>query len=311
MADDDQNSNQDDQNPAAEQIAAAEAAAAAAKEAEDAAKAKEAEDAQKAKEAEEAGAVRKAAEAAEAEKAKKKEDEANKDNQDNQDDPDNKDDQDDDGPELDISKWGDAGDETANSVMRLLQNSGMEPDRASELFMVTEGEGDDAVTRVRKPGEIDRAALEKELGKTRADLVMAGVENWSAKHEANVKAVLDTVHEAAGGKEQWETAIAWANKNIEQADRDILAGMINQGGLQAKLAAEHIAVMYSNAPDTNALSGVELKGDTSGGNTGEAISSSEYVERREAAQRKLSGPQLAKAIAALDAARARGRKQGK
>lgn len=186
--------------------------------------------------------------------------------------------------ELDVDTWGHTGDEVGDSVLRMLQVSGITPDRAKEILTT----GDDGL-QIRDIQDIDCAALNKEVGKDKAQLIIAGIENWKNRNDAAVKETLDVVYSQAGGKENWDVAVAWANSNLTDEDRSDLKDMIDAGGVKAKFAAQEIVNRYNSADGNTSLGGVEITGDNaSGGAFGikPIATASEYFEAKERAIRE-------------------------
>lgn len=290
---------------AAEAKAAEEAAKAAAAEAEAAAKSKEAEEKAAAEEA--AAKAKAEAEAADADAesdAGNGEDgsgkETDKDGKDGADD-DNADDDDNDDDGL---KWDDVqrtGDEVADSVLSELQEAGISTEDAKALIY-------DPLLEHGDPTKIDRDALIEKVGKARANLVMAGIENYVGRNNAAAEEAVGIVYETAGGKEGWEKVAAWARENVSDKDRADLNALMDQGGRKASFAASEYVRMHNEAEGTTSVGrGETLEGDAKAGDVGEAISRVEYAERMEKAHRL--GPKPGE-IAAIQRARERGRKKG-
>lgn len=172
--------------------------------------------------------------------------------------------------ELDTSVWGYAGDEIANSVLTTLQNSGVTTDEAKALLWDAVEAGD--------PTKVDRDKLVEKVGASNATLIMAGIENVTSKNNAKIEEVTEIANTAAGGADNWKAVRDWAKQNIAESELAELAGMLDQGGSQAKFAAKEIVDKY-NADTKNTSVGdtTPLKGD--GKDTspvGEGISKREY-----------------------------------
>ena len=172
-------------------------------------------------------------------------------------------------PEFDESIWGTTGSEVGDSVLRLLNDGGVDPDQAKSLMY-------DAIQDGR-PEDIDRDALVEKVGKDRATLIMAGVNNFVNARASAQAAQVAAVYKAAGSRENWETMLPWVNSlPAEQAAE--YSGLIDQGGLQAKLAVQDLVVKYNADPKTKSLAATEIVGDASAGAKGrvDGISQSEY-----------------------------------
>lgn len=203
--------------------------------------------------------------------------------------------------ELDTDVWGSTGDEVGDSVLLVLQNSGIPMDDAKALIY-------DPLTEHGDPTKLDKDALVEKVGKANANLVMAGIENYLAKNNAKNEAVLKDVYAVAGGKEQWDQVAPWAKDKLSEADRKDYSDMLDAGGAKAKFAAAEIIRLYNEDPNNTSIgSTTTLEGDTTAGDQGEAIGKREYAERLQKAHRTGAKPSEIKAI---QRARERGRKKG-
>lgn len=202
--------------------------------------------------------------------------------------------------ELDKEKWGTTGDETGDSVLSLLQNSGVDPDVAKSLLYDAVVAGD--------PTQIDRDALVEKVGKTNANLIMAGVENYVSRQKAEIAAVETEVHTVAGGKSNWTKVAEWSRSNVPQAERTELAAMIDKGGAQARFAAAELINRYNtDEKNTSINTTTRVVGDGKSPDTGRAINRRTYAEELDKAHRNKANPAVIKEI---QAARERGRKRG-
>lgn len=159
---------------------------------------------------------------------------------------DDKDDVVDDDKDLDHDVWGSTGDSVGDSVLQLLQNSGTTPETAKALLWDAVQAGDAT--------KIDRDALVEAVGKTKANLIMAGMENYVgniAKRAAEVTAI---VNDAVGGNENWKAIRDWAKENLSDDDMADYADMIDKGGRKASLAAKDLKEQYEAAGHTFAES---------------------------------------------------------
>ena len=204
--------------------------------------------------------------------------------------------------ELDTTVWGSTGDEVGDSVLLVLQNSGIPVEDAKALIY-------DPLTEHGDPTKLDKDALIEKVGKANANLVMAGIENFVAKNNAKNEAVLKDVYEVAGGKENWDQVAPWAKEKLSEADRKDYADMLDAGGAKAKFAAQEIIRLY-NADTNNTSIGktTTLEGESAAGDQGEAITRVEYAERMDKLHR--TGKASKAAIAEVQRARERGRKKG-
>lgn len=208
----------------------------------------------------------------------------------------------DDDKELDTEVWGDPGnDEVGKSTLTLIQNSGMTPETALELFGKAREQMD--------PSLVDRDKLIEAVGKTKATLIMAGFETVTSREKARVAEVTKVVHDAAGGEENWKKATKWAVAKMDAAELDELRAMIDKGGRQATFAAAEIVNRYNSDPKNTALAAGkgQVTPDTKAPTTVKGITRREYGEQLDRLYRR--GATEAE-FNALRAQRNAGKKQG-
>ena len=208
----------------------------------------------------------------------------------------------DDDKELDTAVWGDPGnDEVARSTLTLIQNSGMTPETALELFGKAREQMD--------PSLVDRDKLVEAVGKTKATLIMAGFETVTSREKARVAEVTKVVHDVAGGEDNWKKATKWAVAKLDAAELDELRAMIDKGGRQATFAAAEIVNRYNSDPKNTALSAGkgQVTPDTKSTTTVKGITRREYGEQLDRLYRR--GATEAE-FNALRAQRNAGKKQG-
>lgn len=203
--------------------------------------------------------------------------------------------------ELDTAVWGDAGDEVANSVLSTLQNSGVTTDEAKALLWDAVEAGD--------PTKVDRDALVEKVGKDRATLIMAGIENVTSRNNARIEEVTTIANETAGSKENWSKATKWAVSKLPEGELNELRDMLDKGGRQAKFAAGEIVARYNADPKNTALTAGknQIKPDGKATSALQPISRREYGELLDKAHRTRAGEA---AIQQLRARRELGKKQG-
>lgn len=185
-----------------------------------------------------------------------------------------------DNKDLDTSVWGDSGDEVGNSVLQTLQNSGVSTEEAKALLWDAVEAGD--------PTRVDRDALVEKVGKAKATLIMAGIENVTSRNNAKIAEVSKVANETAGGEANWKKASAWAVKNLKADELDELRNMLDKGGRQAKFAAGEIVARYNDDPKNTALNagGGQVKPDGKGGSAAKPISRREYGEQLDKLHRR-------------------------
>lgn len=212
------------------------------------------------------------------------------------------DEDDNDDKELDTSVWGDPGnDEVGKSTLTLIQNSGMTPETALELFGKAREQMD--------PSLVDRDKLIEAVGKTKATLIMAGFETVTSREKARLQEVTKVVHEAAGGEDNWKKATKWATAKMDAAELDELRAMLDKGGRQAKFAADEIISRYNSDPKNTALAAGkgQVTPDTKATTTVKGITRREYGEQLDRLYRRGASESE---FNALRAQRNAGKKQG-
>lgn len=98
--------------------------------------------------------------------------------------------------------------------------------------------------------DVDKAALVTKLGEAKAQLALAGMQQWYSTVYAAAKATQDQVHKAFGGEAGWEAAKAFFQGRESDAAVQELRGMLDKGGIQAELAIERMVKMYTADPNT-------------------------------------------------------------
>jgi hypothetical protein len=204
--------------------------------------------------------------------------------------------------ELDTQVWGDMGNEEANAVLQVLQNSGVSTDDAKALLWDAVEAGD--------PKLVDRDALIEKVGKANAVLIMSGIENYTTKNTtklAEVRAVVDTV---AGSRENWDKAAEWARANVSESELNDLREMIDHGGSKAKFASQEIVRLYNDDPKNTALSAgsTQVIGDTT--TTTPAVKGITRLEYGQMLQKHHRTGGTDAEFKQLQARRAAGKKQG-
>ena len=170
--------------------------------------------------------------------------------------------------DFNVEEWGSTGSDVGDSVLRLLNEGGASPDEAKSLLYDAVVAGD--------PSSIDRDALVEKVGADRANLIMAGVTNFVNDNKARQDAHVKTVHDAVGGKENWDTMLPWVNA-LPKEDAAQYISLLDQGGLQAKLAVKDLYNRYNADPKNKSLAKTELIGTSGPGKSVvEGITQNEY-----------------------------------
>jgi len=204
-------------------------------------------------------------------------------------------------PKADASVWGDTGSDLGNSVLGMLEDSGISTEDAKALLFDAVQAGD--VTK------IDVDALTAKVGKNAANIILSGTKGFIAENAAKNEVVITDVHAAAGGKDNWDNAAAWASSNMEDAALAEYRPMIDKGGAAARFAVSEILAAY-NADGNNstiAPSTPRAEGDSVSPPASTATTRAEYFAALEKANRRGAS---AKEVAAIQADRNRGRAKG-
>ncbi len=142
-------------------------------------------------------------------------------------------------PPAKVEPWPSTGTEVGDSVLAVLQDSGITLEAAKALVYDATATGD--------LSKIDKAKLEAAVGKARANLVLIGVGKFVADNAA-AKAAVDTiVHTATGGKANWDKVTAWAKANLSTDEVDDYIDMVGAGGRKANMAATDLRARYEDA----------------------------------------------------------------
>lgn len=202
---------------------------------------------------------------------------------------------------LDTDVWGDSGSDVGNSVLGMLQNSGVSTEDAKALMYDAVMAGDAT--------KIDKAALTEKVGKHAAEIILTGTKAFIAETAAKTAEAVKAVHAAAGSKDNWDKASSWASKNIPEETLAEYRPMIDSGGAQARFAVSEIIAAYNKAPQNSSISttSTRVEATSTSPPARTAMSRAEYVAALDKAHRKGASN---KEIATIQAARNLGRKQG-
>ena len=204
---------------------------------------------------------------------------------------------------LDTKVWGDTGNEVGNSVLGMLQESGIEPADAKALLFDAVQAGD--------VSKIDRAALEAKVGKNAANIIMSGTETFIKENASNTAAIISDVHKTAGGEDNWNKVSEWAAANVSKEDLAEYAPMIDKGGAAARFAVNEIMASYNADAKNSTIQPATPRAEATSVSPPAVVGTSrrEYVAALEKAHR--FGTPTAKELATITAQREAGRKQGK
>lgn len=201
---------------------------------------------------------------------------------------------------LDTETWGTTGDAVGDSVLQLLQNANMSTDDAKALFADAAKELD--ITKV------DKAKVVEKIGAAKAELVMAGLENFISRQKDQNAAVLNTLHTEAGTKEAWDQIAEWAKANVPESERLEYAELINAGGKQAKFAVSDLKARFTAAGNTDPVDTTVTPSAAATAPTVEPLTQRAYFEKLEALERSGKATQITRD--ALWKARSLGKSKG-
>lgn len=203
---------------------------------------------------------------------------------------------------LDTAVWGSTGDEVGDSVLELIQNSGLSVEETKALMYDAVKAGD--------PAKIDRDALVEKVGKAKATLILAGVENFVNNSKAKAQTILTEVHGTVGGEANWKQVTEWAKANVAEAELAQYRTMIDAGGAQARFAAAELAAKYNGDSKNTTLTTAkttEILGDGKPPSDIKPLNKADYYKQINAAYAR--GATQAE-IDQINAARAAGRAKG-
>lgn len=202
---------------------------------------------------------------------------------------------------LDTDVWGSTGDEVGDSTLTLMQNADLTVEDAKAIMYDAVKAGD--VTK------IDKDALVEKVGKAKADLILAGVENFVSRAKAKADTILKEVHTTAGGKENWDQVTTWAKENVPESEMAEYRELVDAGGAKARFAAQELMSRF-NADDNNTTlnaDSAEITPDTKAQSQGRKITKRAYAEELMKAHDRGASPAE---IEEINAARRRGRAAG-
>lgn len=177
--------------------------------------------------------------------------------------------------ELDVETWGDTGDEVGNAVLKELQDSGVEVDKAKALLFDAVQNGDASL--------IDHDALVEAVGKSRARLIEIGIKDYVGRQKSAAEAVVASMHEAAGGKDNWTVVAKWAKSGgVPEAKLNEYRKLIDSGGEQAAFAAGRLVQAYNaDAKNTSLTGKTETPGPKNPAPAAEPLTAPQYAAELE------------------------------
>ena len=149
--------------------------------------------------------------------------------------------------ELDANVWGQTGDPVGDGVLKVLQRSGITPEKAKALLYDAAQAGD--------ASKINEADLIAAVGETNATLIIAGVKGFISEQSKKAQEIVGTLYEVVGSKENWDTLVGWAKENLTETELDEYVALIDAGGRKARMAAADLRERYEEAGNTGLTAG--------------------------------------------------------
>ena len=142
-------------------------------------------------------------------------------------------------------QYAETGDATLDYVLGYVGSYGLGPDHPA--------------IKAAQAGEF--AQLEVELAKLDAkgydkvlDLARRSYDGYSTKEQEKSKQTAETLHQIAGGEEQWAEVQSWAAENAEPEEKEVINHLLSQGGFGARVAGQFLTAAYRES------TGTEFKG---------------------------------------------------
>ena len=182
-------------------------------------------------------------------------------------------------PETEFVSYGHAG---ADAAVSMLKESGVTVDEAKSIFA--------EVAKTNDVSKIDYKALEAKVGKTKADLIVAGVKDYYSAELGKAEAIKNAVHTVVGGEESMQKITTWLvgerTKNPElDSEIAVYAEMMQQGPIQAKTAAKALLDLYNASDKTSGLNNNLIKGDAAADTKVEYIDRPTFIQKLMVAER--------------------------
>lgn len=161
------------------------------------------------------------------------------------------DDVDDSNEDKEVEPWGDTGTDVGNSVLTVLQESGLEVGKAKALLYDAVQSGD--------PSKIDEAALAEAMGSAaQARIVISGIGSHVKEIATRAETIKTALYDEVGSAENWDTLSKWAREELSANDLQEYMELVGQGGRKAKLAARDLMEQYEEAGNTSLKDGTTI-----------------------------------------------------
>ena len=208
------------------------------------------------------------------------EDSTDKSDADSSDDNDNSEDS---SEEVEYISYGDAN---ADAVVDILKEGGIPAQDAFNLFKEAAETGDMST--------IDKSVLVEKLGKSKADLVMLGVEKYYTTTIQATKDIAAAVYAEAGGEDNYTKVQKWAKEKSDadpefKTKVDSFNQMFDLNKTAASIAARELVTLYNEDSGNSSLTKNIINSDTAV-NTGDVqtsyINRADYLNKMKEAQEK-------------------------
>lgn len=144
----------------------------------------------------------------------------------------------------DYESWGETGTDVGNSVITVLEESGLAADKAKALLYDAVQAGD--------PSKIDEAALAEAMGSAaQARIVVSGIKSHIKEIADRAESIKQSLYGVVGSEDNWKTLSTWARENLSENDLADYIEMVGQGGRKATLAVRDLMEQYEEAGNTS------------------------------------------------------------
>lgn len=174
------------------------------------------------------------------------------------------------------------GDPEADAIVEFVQEAGMTPADAQEVFGKSVESG--------KLEDIDAVKLAAKLGENKAKVVLAAVKTYFDRVQSQITDVKNAVYGVVGGEDNMKLIGEWA-RTKEVSDPafkqkvDTYRNMLKQGKVEAELAAKELKALYNSDPNNKTLGTKQVTGDNPGQTNFEPITKRQYFTEMEVAVR--------------------------
>ena len=178
-------------------------------------------------------------------------------------------------PEV-LEDYAEYDDPIAQAVVNQLKAAGLDAKTADGIFRAAVESGD--------LSKVNMTLLREKLGNQGADLAMLGFKDYYTRQVGGVKAIVEAVHTAVGGEENFNAIRDWAQK-LEKSDPKFattlngLRKMLDSDPVAAELAADKLKRLYEADPKNKTLNINMEVGDTAAQKSFVPISRADYLKQ--------------------------------